>query len=469
MALLQFASVDLWNELQFRQRSRQMDQFLRGDFSSMDEELRAAFPKTDGMQLRYIPLVQRYADELSGLYARPVVRRFLPATLPRETWAKLAEVYTSSGIDKTLDKAERYAWTQNTAVVVVLPGGIRRVRTYVFAPWECEATVGDPLDAADASTWTKLELVIPGTVVAGTGAVIAGKMVLTPTQAWIEAGGAKRGIYRADLSNPLGRIPAVVVRRVEPAPGRTFAPVHEALLNLHIALCLQESDTELLVHTQAWGQKVIEGAEVAQVVEELAVGPEKILALLKSDPSATTSPRLTVVQSNPPISQIVTWQESRIRLLCSMLGLSGDAFLRVNTALTASARAFADQDRRALRDKIRPAFEQLERDVARLVAGTLNLTGALALPVDELGVDVRWLDTTPSVDPLHESQALAAEIQLGTRSAVDTVAEREGIGRSEAMSIVRRNLQEARDLAQPAPTPTPTTPRPMPAVATVDA
>jgi hypothetical protein len=459
--LLQLTTVDLWNELEFREKSKQLDEFLRGDFTSIDAELRAAFPRTDGLQRRFIPLVQRYADELSGLYARPVVRRFLPATMPREVWQKLGEVYDSSHVDHALDQAERFAWTQNTALMVVLPRDLRRVCVHVFAPFQCEPTVGDPMHAGDPSTWQKLEIAVPGQIDAGTGAVVMGRMLLSRTEAWVEVGGRRRGLFDKSGSNPLGRIPVVVVRRVPPAAGRAFAPVHEALLNLHIALCIQESDTELLVHTQAWGQRVIEGAEVGQLTEEIAVGPEKILALTKSDPAGATSPRLTVVQSNPPISQIVSWQEARIRLLCSMLGLSGDAFLRVNTALTASARMFAEQDRRGLRDKIRPVFERAETELARLIAATLNLTEPLQVPVEPLTVDVRWQDNLPAVDPLHDAQALELEIKLGLKSPADIVAERDGIGRTEALAAVKRNLAEAAEVAKigkPEPEPEPPEP-----------
>ena len=73
--LLFGGDVDVINELRFRNRSRQLDEFLRGDYRSMSEELRKAFPKTQGIQERYVPLVQRFAHEQSSaLYARPVVR-----------------------------------------------------------------------------------------------------------------------------------------------------------------------------------------------------------------------------------------------------------------------------------------------------------------------------------------------------------------------------------------------------------
>jgi hypothetical protein len=107
--------VDVINELRFRNRSRQLDEFLRGDYRSMSEELRKAFPKTQGIQERYVPLVQRFAHEQSSaLYARPVVRRFGDATLPAPVFQKLRQVYTESRIDVTMLHVHRELLSTST-------------------------------------------------------------------------------------------------------------------------------------------------------------------------------------------------------------------------------------------------------------------------------------------------------------------------------------------------------------------
>jgi hypothetical protein len=221
--------------------------------------------------------------------------------------------------------------------------------------------------------------------------------------------------------------------------------VNEPLLSMQLALCVSESDTELLVHQQAWGQKVLENAQPAQQVEELHVGPDKVLALVNNDPQSA-GPRLAIVQGQPPLAQITGWNESRLRLLCSMFDLSPDAFLKVNTAVTASARAYDARDRAEARARFEPVFVRAEVELARIVAAVLNLTEPVKVPAD-VGVSVRWPSYDPPVDPLHESQAMVAEIGLGSRSVVDHVAERDGISRAAARARVESNLAERRELA----------------------
>lgn len=444
MALFSFGTLNSYNWLEHNRKSRQLAELARGDHASIAAEVASAFPNSPNMQLRYVPLVPRYTAELTGLYSRPVQRRFLGAGVSEPIWAKLQEVYANSNLDAAFVQVEEKLWVQTSVFILPIPDGLRRVKLLVLEPWQLEPKVSDPLRADSPEGWSSVELSLPAQVTAGQ--TIYGRAVLSPSEAYREIGGRKVGLYAADSSNPFGQIPLVVVHRTAPAMGSWCAPVNEALLNLAVALCLQESDTELLVHMQSWGQKVIEGAEVGQNVEELAVGADTIMLLEKKDPTSTSSPKLTIVQGQPPISQIVTWQESRIRLFCSMLGISADSFLRVNTSLTASARLFAQQDRQVLRDRVRPLFVRAETELVRLIAAICNLSEPLAIPRN-VDVAVTWQDAVYSVDPLHEAQALRDSIALGVTSAADTLAQQEGITRSQALERVRRNLREAAELA----------------------
>lgn len=444
MALFSFGTLNSYNWLEHNRKSRQLAELARGDHASIAAEVAAAFPNSPNMQLRYVPLVPRYTAELTGLYSRPVQRRFLGQGVSEPIWAKLQEVYQNSNLDAALVQVEEKLWVQNSVYILPIPDGLRRVKLLVLEPWQVEPTIADPLRADTPEGWASVELSLPAQVTAGQ--TIYGRAVLSPSEAYREIGGRKVGLYSPDSANPFGAIPLVVLHRTAPAMGSWCAPVNEALLNLAIALCLQESDTELLVHMQSWGQKVIEGAEVGQNIEELAVGADTIMLLEKKDPTSTISPKLTIVQGQPPIAQIVTWQESRIRLFCSMLGISADSFLRVNTSLTASARLFAQQDRQVLRDRVRPLFVRAETELVRLIAAICNLSEPLAIPRN-VDVSVTWQDAVYSVDPLHEAQALRDSIALGVTSAADTLAQQEGITRSQALERVKRNLKEAAELA----------------------
>ena len=443
MALISIAQAENLKTRQFQRKSRQLGEFLRGDFSSIAAELAKVFPNTEGLQERYVPLVQRFAHELSGLYVKPVVRRFVQSQAPTaDPFVKLQAVYRASKVDRALHKAHRALLVQQTVILAVLPDGIGRVKVLVVEPWQVEWKTNDPLRADDLSRATEVCLRVPVEVKGET--VIYGDLEFTPTEIYLERGGQKMPVYGSSTRNPWGRIPLVVLRSEDPLPGRWAAPVNEPLLAMQLALCVSESDTELLVHTQAWGQKVLENAQVAQQVEELQVGPEKVTALINNDPTAP-APRLTIVQGQPPLAQITGWNEARLRLLCSMFDLSPDAFLKVNTAVTASARAYDARDREEAKARFEPIFVDAEQELAQLVAMVCNLTDPLKIPED-VGVELRYSTYDPPVDPLHEAQATQSGVALGMVSPVDLVADRDGITRQAALDKIKRNLQECRDL-----------------------
>ena len=445
MALFAVGNLYPFDRVLLQRKSRQLDDFSRGDFSSIASELAKAYKHTTGMQERYVPLVQRYVDELAGLYSPAPLR-----TISGAGGDRLADVYASSALDEAFAEVEAVGRVQRTAVCLFLPDGHGRVRPLVVRPWQIEVEPGDPMRADDIQAADKVTIQVPQQVVAGQ--VIYGELVLTRSEIYRVRRAERVPVYGDSFANPFadGRLPIAVLRAGKPEAGRFLAPVNEPLLNLQVALCLQESDTEHLIRYQAYGQKVIEGATHAQQVEELQVGPETILALIGGDPQAPP-PRLAIVGKDPPISQIVTWQESRIRLFASMLGISADAFLRVNTALTASARLFADQDRWKVRDKLRPAMARFESEAVRAIADVVGLTSASSIDSARLAVDLRWNDDVPSVDPLHDAQARQMDIDQGLTTAAEIVAEARGLSRADALAMVVANLAETAALLPAAP------------------
>lgn len=438
--LLYGGDVDVINQTRFRNRSRQLDELLRGDYRSISEELRKAFPKTVGIQERYVPLVQRFAHEQSSaLYARPIVRRFGDATLPSAAFQKLRSIYAESRIDVTMLHAHRELLIQQTVILVPMRGRNGKFHWHTFSPWQFDIEYGDMLHAYDLQAAKSISMKVP--VQNEAGAVVFGKMYLSATEAWYEDGkGGVLPLIGNSIQHTLGMIPAVGIRAEDPMPGRYEAPINDAILNAAIALMISESDTELLVHTQAWGQRVLEGAQLGQMVEEMQVGPEKVLALYSMDPTAP-SPTLKIVQGQPPLSQITAWNESRLRLLCSMFDLSPDAFLKNNTSTTASARAADARDRVDAAQRFIPIFEVAEGEMLRLMIKIMNLTDPLQLPED-IDVRLRFAKFLPYADPLHEAQAVQLQIQSGTLSPVEYLMSRDGLSREGARARIRQNIEE---------------------------
>ncbi len=432
-----------FNEIEFVRQSRQLDLLARGDFSPIAEEIAAAYPNTN-LPIRAIPFVSRYVAELTGFYARPVVRRFNAAIMPAATWQTLQNAYTASKVDAAMSAVEQALWTQNTVFMLPMPDGLGRVRLTPLLPWQLERVeVNDPLRADDPRSWSKVWFQVPVSVVSQQ--VIYGRLELTPFEAWRHVGGKRVGVYSANGTHPFGRIPLAVAHRVTPDPGRATAPLNEAVLNLQIALSLQQADNELIVRHCAFPQKVIEGGDVSQLTETITLGPDKVHVLVKSGNPDSPNPTLKIVQGQVPVAELVSFAEHQIRLYCAMLGLDPSAFLRVNTSVTASARLFAAQDRAAQRDKILPVLAQFETDLLGLIVQVLSLSQPLPVPPD-LDVSVTYNMQEPSPDPLHDAQAQAEQIKIGAISPVDIVANALGVSRSQALSIVTRNIQESRDL-----------------------
>ncbi len=441
---MQFGDLQIWNETEFKRRSRQLDLLARGDFSPVADEIASLYPNTP-LQVRAIPFVVRYVGELSQLYARTPIRRFTSTSVAQATWQTLQAAYEASQVDRVLHAVEQALWVQNTVFLAVLPDGLGRVRVQPVLPWQIEdVQIADALRADDPAAWSRVVVQVPSTVAAGQ--VIFGRMTLTPTEAWRDVSGKRVGVYAADGSHPFGRVPLIAVHRIRPDSGRHCAPVNEACLNLQMAISCQQADNELIVRHCAFPQRVIEGADGAQdLIESINLGPDKVWVIRGSGDDRVTAPTLRVVQGQVPVSELVAFAEHQIKLYCSMLGLDPANFISVNTSVTAAARLFAAQDRAAQRDKIIPVLEAMERELLRLIVQVLRVGQPLPVPQD-LGVVVQYLPFEASPDPLNAASALETEIRLGVSSAVDAVVARDGVGRTEAMRVVQRNLAEGRAL-----------------------
>ena len=441
-------NLTIFDSLKFATRSRQLDLLARGDYSPIQSELDATFPNSS-LPVRAIPFVQRYVAELAGLYARPVVRRFRPGDLGLAAFTKLQTVYGESKIDRAMDRIEQALWVQNTVMAVVMPDGLGKVRLQPILPWQVEAVeVTDAMAASNPRSWSRVVAQMPASVTADQ--VIMGRLELTHTHAWRATAAGKVGIYAEDGTHPFGRVPIIIAHRVAPDDGRWAAPINEAVLNLQMSLSLQSADNENIVRNCAWPQKVIKNATIAQQVDEVTVGPDKVIALVRSGNPDDPAPELAVVQGQVPVSELVSFAEHQIRLYCAMLGLDPSAFLRVNTAVTAAARLFSAQDRAAIRHRLQPVLRQFENDLARWIVAVLALREPMPLPTD-LGVDVTWSIPAPQSDPQSDAQATTAGIAIGTEAPSLVVANRDGISRKAALALVESNLAEARALGLIAP------------------
>lgn len=419
-----------------------MFELARDDFSSLKEELRKAMPATDPRDLpeRPLPFVKRYIKELGGGYSRGVNRRFGPVTLDQRIWQGLQTIYADSRIDVAMNTAEQHLWVQNSMMLVVLPDGFGTVRVHAIKPYQCVVDVRDCSDAGNPLAWKELLVDVPLSRDPQTGAVTYGYWRFTATEAWkVDDRNREVGIYNSAGTNPLGRIPAVMLHALQPDDGQPFAAINGPVLGLQRALCILESDLELMVRHTAWPLIYIKNASMAQQVEVMAVGPEKLPVLVRGGDANAPSPELAVLQRSLPVGELSNYAESRIRTYSSMLGMSGDAFIRTNTAVTASARLFGEQQRSRLRAEMTPVLVDGETAMASLVADTVALRTPLPLSAKGVTVELTFRDPLPVIDPAGEAQALTSNIANNADSAVAMVMRRDGVDRATAVKTVAQN------------------------------
>ena len=129
----------------FRENSKQLDDFARGDFSSMESELSSAFPTAEDMHERYVMFAARVAHEQATLYRVP----------PRRDWvgvnkiqrAKLDEIWKASRVDEILHQAQMRLVLQQTMILAFLPDHPRKYSLMHFAPHEAAVTPAARLPA----------------------------------------------------------------------------------------------------------------------------------------------------------------------------------------------------------------------------------------------------------------------------------------------------------------------------------
>jgi len=433
----------------FRQNSLQLEQFLDGDWSSMDDEIKARMPNAhrDGMTYHVVPLISRYVHEIATLYAGPVRRTFTPnadtrrtdVRLTPEEIAKLREVYRASSVDEQLHKIQRRCCALNQQTVAVFPDGPRRVRVYPVSPHDVQFAAGNPLTVDNVQTHAIVKVRVPQR--SADGEVWWAHAVFTPTEAYYLTGAQKTPIYGDSITHDFGAVPLFTVRApgAEPPAGHYFSELPEDMLTTQIGVNMAVSDLAWGLQF-SWPETFVEpgadGGLTQQLVDQMASGPQVRAAL----PGQGSS--VKVVNKQAPVDAYLRTIESEIRHFAIMRDMSPDAFAKQATAKTAVSRAFDKLDRQQARKAWERVMRRAETDLLRLTAWVTNGSGVVALPHDVLRVSVEWQDWEMPADPLHEAQARALDYAAGVDSPIRYVMRRDGVTMAAAVDIVRRNLAE---------------------------
>ena len=436
----------------FRENSKQLEQFLDGDFSSMDDELREQFPNAhrDGMTYSVIPVVPRYAHEMATLYPNGARRLFTPnqntrrqgaTPLTAEQVRKLREVYRSSDIDGVMHKAHRRCTALNMQTLAVFPAGPRKVLVLPVSQHDVQYRAGNPLTVADIATHAIVSVRVPRR--SEDGEVWWTEAVFTATEAYFKRGAEQFPIYGDSIKHDFGEVPLMTIRAPGMAPpsGHYFSELPEDILRTQVSVNLADSDLGWGLKF-SWPQTFIqpgtEGGITQELVDNMPTGPSISSALPGAGSTAT------VLNKTAPVDAYKNFIETTIRNFAIMRDMSPDAFSKANAAKTAVSRAFDKVDRQDARNAWKLVFKRAENDLVRLVGWVCSKEGILDLPHEELRVSIEWPEWEVPTDPLHAAQARALDYQSGVDSPVRYVMRRFGVGMTEAMEMVRRNLDETR-------------------------
>ena len=212
-----------------RAQAEALDLLRRGDYTPVAEHISEVLRNADQLCYRYVPLVERYVSERGGLYDRAPSRVF--RALTGEQIEKLRDVYRISGIDDEMRAALERLLVLSTVVVTVRPHPreVRRVVVDCWGPHEVEVTPGaDPIRAHDLHSAERVRIRVP--IDARDDQSSYAWMVLTASEAYIEAPDGKRPVYGSSIRHDFGRVPVAYVHQVDPQRGRWCPPPDEALL-----------------------------------------------------------------------------------------------------------------------------------------------------------------------------------------------------------------------------------------------
>lgn len=414
-----------------------LDQLLRGDYSCVVAAQDREYPNAERMRPRFLPLVQRWTDEVATAYDRSPLRTF--AGVAEVETAKLADVYKRSQVDLAMREALRKLVSQNTVLVLPFPRDLRTVALQSFCPYEFEVTIGRPLFADDIQFASRVCLRVP--VESQEGRPCFGKLVLQRDVAYIENDKGERhspyNIDPANLVNPWGALPVVVLRTQPPPRGEFCAQVDQGLLGETIAICLGHAGTDQTIKYSGFPQRIIEHGENANVTKEdlsgLPIGPEHWVAL-------PNGAKLSAIHTQSQVAEFDNHLELNLKTFSVLRGLPPDWFLKQYTNI--QSKALDRHDGRQRRLRYQTPLELAEAELVGWVARMTNLRDEVQVG-DNVGVTLSWAEWEVDADPQAAVQARAGAYKAGEDSPVRYVARRDNITEAEARVRVAANLADA--------------------------
>jgi hypothetical protein len=441
------------------QTMRALHLYLQRDPSDLEAEILRLHPRTHPQIVRRsVGLLWRIAREMSTtLVHRPIRTVGRGSDLPRH----VATEYRRLRVDARMRTAADHLTCLGQGTPWVLPD--RRDRTtprlVVIPPHRQAVELVDPLGdrVEDVAAWW---IAIPVETWRSDVASVAwaqhqGTLVphrtleyavarITATEAeWVRgpAGWAGTPVW-ATRRNPLGRIPATILRAQDP-DGHWWAPAPVDLLQMARATSLDAITAGHVARMQGHGQAWIRreagfrpDPDAPEKGAELAWGPDEVVPL--DGPNDAIGYATATAQ----LAEMVQVSDGYVSAVVATMGLNPGTLLRKASA-TAAGRIIDLWDRDMERGRGVEQLQSAESDIYEILAewhAVLRLDGHRDWPRGPLSVE--YTMPRPDYDPQGRMQALMMAIGLGQTSRVRGRAEADGVDLDEARRRMERDAKD---------------------------
>lgn len=228
-----------------------------------------------------------------------------------------------------------------------------------------------------------------------------------------------------DLLNPIQEIPGVSY--AEDQEGGYWSTGGDDLVDGSILINTLITDMNAIAFIQGWGQYVITGKKIPQVLEG---GPHQALVFTYDD--GEPEPKVQVVSANPPLDQWMNLIEQYTALLLSTNDLSpGSISMKLDPSSYPSGIAMLIEKSEATNsiDQSRKEFIQGERKQFEIIKKWHNYLfqanqleeeeRAIGLIPDELTFSVKFTDPREVITEKEKLETIKLRKELGINTEVD--------------------------------------------------
>lgn len=427
---------------EWREASAALHSRLRGSIADTIAELQRLYPKT---WATYVPRPAAYVSwltrQLADLYTdEPTIEYLDPETgdpLDADVVAEIGRARAKARITPAMGAAHEEMVACGNGSVWVEPV-VRRnelgvdtlepqaVSVPVHAQAVFQAVRPGSRDERDVTTWWQRRA-LPGSTTGlfGVARITADEAVwemadgqLVDQSIWPRTSGDAP-------SNPLGQVPAVVLRWSEPDEGQFWSNARWDLLWQARAVdhgYTNQGETEI---TQGHGQWF--GAGLTQDAGKIQFG-RRVLIEGKDDKA-----KLENVQPRPDLAGGQNSLEGYLRVSVASHDANPATLIR-NQAVTARGKEIELDDRRGLRRRHIQLLAEAEQRLYDLLRAWHVALGLRPLPAARLRVT--YPEARLPQDPLHEAQSAKMWIDMRQESPVTLYAARKGVSLDDARKAV---------------------------------